>query len=88
MTLTFDADNTRRVFTVTLVNDNVDELDETILSFLELESLDPFVKLVPSESVVLILDDDGVLMRKLMSCCAETLRGMCVRFRCRNWTKK
>ncbi len=59
MTLTFDADKTRQVFPITLLDDDVDEVDETLSSFLGLDSQDSAVTLSSSESNITIIDNDG-----------------------------
>ncbi len=64
MTLTFDADNTRRVFLITLLDDEVDEVDEILSSLLGLDSQDSTVTLSPSETTITIIDNDGKPVRR------------------------
>ena len=58
-TLTFDSNTQRHNISITLVDDTVDELDETLSSLLVLDSPDSSVTLSPSETMVVLLDNDG-----------------------------
>ena len=61
MTLTFDTSTQRHNISITLVDDTIDELDETLTSLLVLDSPDSSVTLSPSETMVMIVDNDGKL---------------------------
>ena len=61
MTLTFDSNTQRHDISITLVDDTIDELDETLTSLLVLDSPDSSVTLSPSETMVMIVDNDGKL---------------------------
>ncbi len=64
VTLTFDADNTRRVFLITLLDDEVDEVDDILSSLLGLDSQDSTVTLSPNETTITIIDNDGKSVRR------------------------
>jgi hypothetical protein len=59
-TLTFDTATTRIPVTVAILEDNIDEEDESILARLALEpeSRDENVQIVPENATLLIVDDD------------------------------
>ena len=60
-TLTFSPDTTTQVISVPLLDDSIDEEDETFLASLELDSSsdDQNIQIQPDEATLLILDDDG-----------------------------
>ena len=59
MTLTFSPDNTRRLVSVSIVDDQVDEEQENILAILELGVTDLDIQIAPGSSNLLIVDNDG-----------------------------
>ena len=67
-TLTFSPDITTQVISVPILDDSIDEEDETILASLELDSSDSDqdVQIQPDEATLLILDDDGKSLHQFM----------------------
>lgn len=57
--LTFNASTERIPVQILIVNDDIDENSENLLSRLRLESVDASVSVTPDEATILILDDDG-----------------------------
>ena len=61
-TLTFDSDTVRIVIPVRIVNDEIDEEDEQLLSRLQLEPVEgdlPNIQVDPSQASLTIEDDDS-----------------------------
>ena len=61
-TLTFDSDTVRIVIPVRIVNDEIDEEDEQLLSRLQLEPVEgdlPNIQVDPSQATLTIEDDDS-----------------------------
>ena len=65
-TLTFDSATSRIVVPVRVVNDEIDEEDEELLSRLQLEPVggdSPNVQVQPAQATLIIVDDDGKSIR-------------------------
>ena len=61
MLLTFNSNTGRVLVNVSIINDDVDEIQENLFTRLRLESVDASVSVAPDEATILIVDDDGKL---------------------------
>ena len=59
MLLTFNSNTGRVLVNVSIINDEVDEIQENLFTRLRLESVDASVSVAPDEATILIVDDDG-----------------------------